>query len=165
MMMSCKFIFKSSAGGVVCMDWSVSVQGNTLSLSSLSSSQPTLNRTTLVLICEDGSLRIHLAGNSEAILHWLQPRYQPSTPLACLALHQNRRVSASKRKTEPPRFPIDFFEHCQRMGNSEMDVSLCMSPPLSLSLCSFHLSLALLCLYLFRFSFCQQPSCVIRWIF
>lgn len=95
---------------------------NTLTPSS-SPSQPAQHRTTLVLICEDGSLRIHLAGNSEGILHWLQPQYQPSSPLACLALHQNRRTSASKKKTEPPRFPIDFFEHCQRMGNSEMDVS------------------------------------------
>ena len=85
--------------------------------------QPSQHRTTMILLCEDGSLRIHLTGSADSILYWLQQQFQPSSPLACLSAHSMTKVSSFQRRGGAPKFPVDFFEHCQRMSNNEVDVS------------------------------------------
>lgn len=78
----------------------------------------------MILLCEDGSLRIHLTGASDSIMYWLQPQFKPSSPLACLNAYSMTKVSTFKRRDGFLRFPVDFFEHCQRMPNNEVDVSM-----------------------------------------
>ena len=81
-------------------------------------------RTTVLLACEDGNLRIHLVANmSDTVLYWLQPRFQPVTPLAYLSLQCQKKSIVIRKRSMPPKIPVDFFEHCQRMQNSEVDVS------------------------------------------
>ena len=41
-------------------------------------------KTTLVLLSEDGSLRIYLASNNSDTKYWVQPQFQASSPLAAL---------------------------------------------------------------------------------
>lgn len=40
-------------------------------------------RTTMILLCEDGSLRIYMA-NIENTKYWLSPYLQPQNPIAAL---------------------------------------------------------------------------------
>ena len=92
----------------------------------------------MILLCEDGSLRIHLTGSADSILYWLQQQFQPSSPLACLNAHSMTKVSSFQKRGGAPKFPVDFFEHCQRMSNNEVDVS----NKLRLLLYSVHTSLS-----------------------
>ena len=78
-------------------------------------------KTSVVFVCEDGSLRIHQVNMShEAISFWFKPQFRPTTPLACLS---NVSVNRKSKKQSSPKFRVDFFETCQRMQNSEVDVS------------------------------------------
>uniref|UniRef100_A0A1I8NYS2 UBR-type domain-containing protein n=1 Tax=Stomoxys calcitrans TaxID=35570 RepID=A0A1I8NYS2_STOCA len=86
-----------------------------------------VEKTTLILLCEDGSLRIFTA-NQETTSFWLSPQVQPltnqlySSNLSSKSSYGNGANKKSKRKsshqqktTGPngnPIFPIDFFEHC-----------------------------------------------------
>jgi len=66
-------------------------------------------RTTLILLCEDGSLRIYMAGQ-EHTSFWL--RAQP--------VRVRRRKAKSVRAHAPSAaFPVDFFEHCQLLSEIE----------------------------------------------
>ncbi|XP_052737360.1 protein purity of essence isoform X1 [Bicyclus anynana] len=82
-------------------------------------------KSTLILLCEDGSLRMY-AANAEHTGYWLSPAIQP--------VHAPRRrprllTHHSKGKTQQaviksnsngtPQFPIDFFEHCVAMSDIE----------------------------------------------
>ena len=49
-------------------------------------------KTTLVLLSEDGSLRIYLASNNTETKYWVQPQFQASSPLAALQPRGRRRV-------------------------------------------------------------------------
>lgn len=49
-------------------------------------------KTTLVLLSEDGSLRIYLASNNSETKYWVQPQFQASSPLATLQ-PQGRRMT------------------------------------------------------------------------
>lgn len=85
-------------------------------------------RTTLILLCEDGSLRIYMA-SQEATDFWLK------ISLSYSSLHNISQGSycnkSKKRKCSKtpsgrlstsgtnPSFPIDFFEHCQVMNDIE----------------------------------------------
>ncbi|XP_015793075.1 E3 ubiquitin-protein ligase UBR4-like isoform X2 [Tetranychus urticae] len=88
-------------------------------------------RTTLILLCEDGSLRIYMA-NPEGTNFWLQPSlcsaFTNGSGLPSLGLK-----SSKKRKSNKPNklnsggttsggtvsFPIDFFEHCTLLTDIE----------------------------------------------
>lgn len=83
-------------------------------------------KTTLILLCEDGSLRIYSA-HFENTNYWLSSEVQP-------ILNQNTKIKKNKiaaAKTAltalsknfgtatNPIFPVDFFEHCTVMADVE----------------------------------------------
>ena len=78
-----------------------------------------LRRTTLIILCEDGSLRIYVANTSSSTEFWLQSQFQPTSPLAILRTHPCKKGRLPK-KPENPKFPIDFFEHCQLSNDVEV---------------------------------------------
>lgn len=94
-------------------------------------------RTTLLLLCEDGSLRI-FAANTEHTSYWLSPEVQPISnqlyqsfqPRSMRRIKKQKSQSAglgsgssgSKSTTTngaPLTFPIDFFEHCTYLTEIE----------------------------------------------
>lgn len=81
------------------------------------------SRTALIFVSDDGSLRLQYCNNSEAVLHWLRPQYQPSTPLAYLTAQPTKKSARMKKTVLPPKFPVDFFESCVRMQDNEVEVS------------------------------------------
>ncbi|XP_023302423.2 protein purity of essence [Lucilia cuprina] len=86
-----------------------------------------VEKTTLILLCEDGSLRIFTA-HQESTSFWLSPQVQPlsnqlytsslsnRTPCSGNNAKKSKRKSSHQQKTigpnGNPNFPIDFFEHC-----------------------------------------------------
>ena len=95
------------------------------------------SRTTLFLLCEDGSLRVYATNPSDSVQFWLKPQFQPVTPLAYLSLQSSKKCAAVKRQT-PLKFPVDFFEHCQRMQNNEVDVSfICIYTCMCVCTCAY----------------------------
>ena len=80
-------------------------------------------RTTLILLCEDGSLKIYMAGE-ESTGFWLSPQLHPMAsilsqvkpPRKKRSPHQN---SKSQRFNGTLTFPIDFFEHCSIINDVE----------------------------------------------
>ena len=104
-----------------------------------------VEKTTLILLCEDGSLRIY-AAHPENTGYWLSPEVQPvgqqqafgwygpggsmygksarkSKKLGKQSAHGAGGASLSaggKGATgSAPSFPIDFFEHCTLMNEVE----------------------------------------------
>ena len=87
-------------------------------------------RTTLILLCEDGSLKIYMAG-VEATGYWLSPKLHPlSSVLSQVKPPRKKRplvgTGASAGAGKPHRgqhgaltFPIDFFEHCSVINDVE----------------------------------------------
>ncbi|KAJ7306602.1 hypothetical protein JRQ81_009992 [Phrynocephalus forsythii] len=76
-------------------------------------------RTTMILLCEDGSLRIYMA-NVENTSHWLQPALQPSSAISILKpLRKRKAVAITARPSTQVNFPIDFFEHNQQLTDVE----------------------------------------------
>ncbi|XP_052222057.1 E3 ubiquitin-protein ligase UBR4-like isoform X2 [Dreissena polymorpha] len=75
-------------------------------------------RTTMILLCEDGSLRIYMA-SVEHTNHWLSPLLQPQSPIATLKTSKKKKASKSGRQTGSVNFPIDFFENCQQSNDIE----------------------------------------------
>lgn len=89
-------------------------------------------RTTLILLCEDGSLRIYMAAQ-EATNFWLRPQLNPSSAPVWAPdfrpSHRGRKAaSRSTNKTvnrsnsaqaSASVFPVDFFEHCSAMADVE----------------------------------------------
>ena len=78
-------------------------------------------KTTMILLCEDGSLKIYMAGQ-EVTGYWLQPSLQPSLqPICALAagkVNKKKRGAAKVlRATGNLNFPQDFFEHCQNQSS------------------------------------------------
>ena len=68
-------------------------------------------KTTMILLCEDGSLKIYMSGQ-EAAGYWLQPRLQPVCALS-VPKHKKKKPSAKHQKSSGSlNFPLDFFEHC-----------------------------------------------------
>lgn len=51
-------------------------------------------RTTMILLCEDGSLRIYMA-NVENTSFWLQPALQPSSGISILKPVRKRKAAAT----------------------------------------------------------------------
>ncbi|XP_041369615.1 E3 ubiquitin-protein ligase UBR4-like [Gigantopelta aegis] len=75
-------------------------------------------RTTMILLCEDGSLRIYMA-NVENTNFWLSPYLQPQSPIAVLKPAKKKKTSRSGRPVGLVNFPTDFFEHCQQTNDIE----------------------------------------------
>lgn len=90
-------------------------------------------KTTLLLLCEDGSLRIY-AANAENTNFWLSPEVQPIgnqmyASLASKSSKKNKKNGSksqsanngkvSSSSSSPPTFPVDFFEHCTCLSDIE----------------------------------------------
>lgn len=92
-----------------------------------------VEKTTLLLLCEDGSLRIYSA-NAENTNYWLQSEVQPIgnqlySSLVTKVSKKNKK-SGSKAppnvngkpagsSSSPPTFPVDYFEHCNCLSDIE----------------------------------------------
>lgn len=75
-------------------------------------------RTTLILLCEDGSLKIYMA-NMDQTGFWMSPNIQAS--LAQPSSKPRKKKAAKTGKTSNSfTFPVDFFEHCQPMNDVEI---------------------------------------------
>ena len=82
-------------------------------LATGSSAQQGEEKTTLILLCEDGSLKIYMAGN-ETTGYWLQPNLQPAGAVSVVKPSKKKRTTKVLRSTGNHNFPQDFFEHCQQ---------------------------------------------------
>ena len=95
-----------------------------------------VEKTTLILLCEDGSLRIY-AANPDTTNYWLSSEIQPTGNYYNSGVTSKERGGSKKKakksssKQQPPKapqaslasgapnFPIDFFEHCTLMNDVE----------------------------------------------
>lgn len=92
-----------------------------------------VEKTTLLLLCEDGSLRIYSA-NAENTNYWLQSEVQPigNQLYSALVSKSSKKNKKSGTKipsniigkppgssSSPPTFPVDFFEHCNCLSDIE----------------------------------------------
>lgn len=81
----------------------------------------TEQRTTLILLCDDGSLRIFMA-SPEMTNFWLTPTLQPPI-LSATQPKMVRKESVNGAKggsgASTPTFPTDFFENCTAMNDVE----------------------------------------------
>ena len=82
-------------------------------LSTTSSSVPGEEKTTLILLCEDGSLKIYMA-NTDATGYWLQPQFHPTGSVAFTRPQKKKKASKLHRSSGLVHFSLDFFEHCQQ---------------------------------------------------
>ena len=71
------------------------------------------DKTTMILLCEDGSLKIYMA-NSEATGFWLRPQFRPTGSLAFTRPAKKKKSSKGLRNAGLVNFSHDFFEHCQQ---------------------------------------------------
>ena len=87
-------------------------------------------RTTLILLCEDGSLRIYMAAQ-EATNYWLKPSLNAGQSIYNLipsSMKSSKRRSGkyppggargSKSGASSATFPVDFFEHSSLLSDIE----------------------------------------------
>ncbi len=84
-------------------------------------------RTTLILLCEDGSLKIFMA-NPETTEFWLSPGLRPVAAIAQIKPPRRRRAAAGMapgfsgvvgRGAGNVSFPVDFFESCSQISDVE----------------------------------------------
>ncbi|XP_063890967.1 protein purity of essence [Helicoverpa armigera] len=82
-------------------------------------------KSTLILLCEDGSLRMY-AASSDHTGYWLSPAIQPTHAprrRPRLLTHHSKgkaqQVVTKSNANGAPQFPIDFFEHCVAMNDIE----------------------------------------------
>lgn len=76
------------------------------------------HRTTLILLCEDGSLRIYMA-SMEYTGFWLSSSVQALGPSANLKSTRKKKSVKTVKPSGQMSFPVDFFEHCQAMNDVE----------------------------------------------
>ncbi|XP_035739496.1 protein purity of essence-like isoform X1 [Vespa mandarinia] len=76
------------------------------------------HRTTLILLCEDGSLRIYMAG-MEQTGFWMSSAIQPNCTITGIKPTRKKKTNKTTKPTGSVTFPIDFFEHCQVMNDVE----------------------------------------------
>ncbi|KAG8222860.1 hypothetical protein J437_LFUL003505 [Ladona fulva] len=82
-----------------------------------SSSSPE-QRTTLILMCEDGSLRIYTA-SMEQTGYWLSPSVQAANFMLSARPSRKKKAVKTGKPTGAVTFPVDFFEHCVAMPDVE----------------------------------------------
>ncbi|XP_054720473.1 E3 ubiquitin-protein ligase UBR4-like [Uloborus diversus] len=75
-------------------------------------------RTTLILLCEDGSLRIYMA-NQDQTNYWLTPAFQSTSASSSNKPLKKKKAAKSGRPVGSVSFPVDFFEHCTAMNDIE----------------------------------------------
>ncbi|KAL0896018.1 hypothetical protein ABMA27_012006 [Loxostege sticticalis] len=82
-------------------------------------------KSTLILLCEDGSLRMY-AASGEHTGYWLAPAIQPTHAprrrprlLTHHAKGKAQQAATKSNSNGTPQFPIDFFEHCVAMSDIE----------------------------------------------
>lgn len=76
------------------------------------------HRTTLILLCEDGSLRIYMAA-MEQTGFWMSSSVQPVGLTAALKQTKKKKALKAGKPAGSVNFPIDFFEQCQAMNDVE----------------------------------------------
>lgn len=77
------------------------------------------NCTTLIALCEDGSLR-YFNDNSKETNFWISPQYKAaSNHTLPKPLKKKKTVKSAKATGSSPVFPIDFFEHCTLLTDVE----------------------------------------------
>ncbi|XP_022919909.2 E3 ubiquitin-protein ligase UBR4 isoform X2 [Onthophagus taurus] len=75
-------------------------------------------RTTLILMCEDGSLKIYMA-NMDQTGFWMSPTIQPAIGNSAVKPKKKKVVKTGKTPSSVT-FPVDFFEHSQPMNDVEI---------------------------------------------
>ena len=86
-------------------------------------------RTTLILLCEDGSLKIFMGSAGEPSNFWISPHMHPMSSMAQLKpprkkklqqqVQQKSAASARAAAASSPMFPVDFFESCSPISDVE----------------------------------------------
>lgn len=76
------------------------------------------HRTTLILLCEDGSLRIYMAA-MEQTGFWMSSSVQPTGTMTGMKQARKKKAVKVGKPSGSVTFPIDFFEHCQLMNDVE----------------------------------------------
>lgn len=76
------------------------------------------HRTTLILLCEDGSLRIYMA-SMEQTGFWMSSTVQPISTNSGIKPARKKKANKMGKPSGSITFPIDFFEHCQVMNDVE----------------------------------------------
>lgn len=87
--------------------------------------QPGKIKTSLLILCEDGSLRV--CDSSDSTEFWLNPRLRPHPDTLAVKCQGTKRSSTRKISKHVKStggggqlsFPVDFFEHCQAMNDIE----------------------------------------------
>ncbi|KAK9874861.1 hypothetical protein WA026_005677 [Henosepilachna vigintioctopunctata] len=75
-------------------------------------------RTTLILLCEDGSLKMYMA-NMDQTGFWMSSAIQP-TINSGPAKPKKKKTVKSGKTAGSFTFPVDFFEHCQLLNDVEI---------------------------------------------
>ncbi|CAH0393187.1 unnamed protein product [Bemisia tabaci] len=77
------------------------------------------HKTTLILLCEDGSLRIYMA-SMEQTGFWLSPNILASNPSVSVKHSRKKKApKPGKPSSGAITFPVDFFEHSSVMNDVE----------------------------------------------
>ncbi|XP_020299583.1 E3 ubiquitin-protein ligase UBR4 isoform X2 [Pseudomyrmex gracilis] len=76
------------------------------------------HRTTLILLCEDGSLRIYMA-SMEQTGFWMSSAVKPVNTICAMKPSRKKKTNKMGKPSGSVTFPIDFFEHCQVMPDVE----------------------------------------------
>ncbi|XP_066906272.1 E3 ubiquitin-protein ligase UBR4 [Halyomorpha halys] len=75
-------------------------------------------RTTLLILCEDGSLRIYNA-SPENTGFWLSPSIQAISSLPSHKTTKKKKNPKPAKTSANVSFPVDFFEHCTLLNDVE----------------------------------------------
>ncbi|KAL1517166.1 hypothetical protein ABEB36_000965 [Hypothenemus hampei] len=77
-------------------------------------------RTTLILLCEDGSLKMFIA-NMEQTGFWMSNSIQPTISSGSSFKPKKKKagIKPGGKTSSAPVFPVDFFEHCTVMNDVE----------------------------------------------
>lgn len=79
-------------------------------------------RTTMILLCEDGSLRIYMA-NVDNTSYWLQPSLQPSCGASIMKPVRKRKTTAAGESLLGDRLPVFYqMENVLRVLCCECDL-------------------------------------------
>ena len=75
-------------------------------------------RTTMILLCEDGSLRIYMA-NVDNTSYWLQPSLQPSCGISIMKPVRKRKAAAT---SEFEANKVQLFSYHQNRKKVDPDI-------------------------------------------
>ena len=63
-----------------------------------------------------------MANHNSNTEYWLQPQFKSNSPLVVLR-GREKRAGGGLGQSEKPKFSIDFFEQCQALQFSDLEVS------------------------------------------